>query len=180
MERGARSLPRMAHRRRIDRGRDDRDDLRVGGRPHRDPSRPYRAAHLDQRGSSDQALRAGERNCAAPPRASSVQAVARGSRCRFGDGGAQDGALVDRAGSAGDRRGIPARPVRRGRHRGREPGQGQLRRARFDLGRASSRCTAIAHDVRHLEPHVPSPQRWHVAAARQRSHADRVHAASQL
>ena len=49
-------------------GDDDRDDLRVSGRPHRDPSgRTPSCCTWINGGSSDQALRAGERHRAAPP-----------------------------------------------------------------------------------------------------------------
>ena len=70
--------------------------------------------------------------------------------------------------------------VRRRRHGRRQQDEGQLRRARVDLGRAPARRAAPADHLRHLESDVPGARWRHRDAAGQRPHADGVHAAAEL
>ena len=134
------SLPRLARRRRLDRGRDDRDDLRVGRRPHRDPPGAHascspgstaiaRSSSREQANGTAQ-LRLGRRQFKQLLEALGVASVTGEHKTVPWS--------IEQA-PPDDRRGVPPRPVRRRRHCGR-----RTRRRAATSGSARSRSSFFA------------------------------------
>ena len=112
---GVRPLPRLVDRRRQHVRVHDVHHLRQRRGPRRDSSPPCRAGRVDQRRSTDQGLRAGQRDGPAAASAAERSRVSWRPRRPVGQGSAEVGSLVDRAGSGRSPWLVPPGPFRRRR-----------------------------------------------------------------